>query len=78
MNAVSNENRGRAYMIHKPSMIDEIVKTMYKEVQDSEVRQNCLGMIQKFTLRSEPQKRLIELDVIMWITSIFISVKYNL
>jgi hypothetical protein len=74
MNAISNENRGRAYMIHKPSLIDEIIKIMYKEEEDTEVRQNCLGIIQKFTLRSEPQKRLIDMDVIVWITSIFINV----
>ena len=47
---------------------------MFKEETDSEIRQNCLGIIQKFTLRTEPQKRLIELDVIKWIVSMFVIV----
>ena len=72
MNVLTNEHNGRTYLLSKPSLIDEIVILMIKEESDSEVRQNCLGIVQKFTLRSEPQKRLIELDVIMWITNVFI------
>jgi len=47
-----------------------------KEDGDTEMRQSCLGIIQKFTLRSGPQKLLIDLDVIMWITSVLISVYF--
>lgn len=50
---------------------------MMKEEGDTEKRQCCLGIIQKFTLRSDPQKLLIDLDVIMWITSVLISVTLN-
>jgi hypothetical protein len=78
MNTITNENRGRTYMLSKPSIIDEVVKIMFKEDEDTEVRQNCLGIIQKFTLRSEPQKKLIELDVIAWITNVFITELDNL
>jgi hypothetical protein len=67
---------GRTYLLYKPSIIDEITNIMFKEDTDSEVRQNCLGIIQKFTLRSEPQKKLIELDVIRWIVSMFVIVIY--
>jgi hypothetical protein len=73
MNTITNENRGRTYMLSKPSIIEEIVNIIFKEETDSEIRQNCLGIIQKFTLRSEPQKKLIELDVIAWITNVFIK-----
>lgn len=72
MNALTNENRGRTYMLSKPSLLEDIVKIMVTEDADTEIRQNCLGIIQKFTLRSEPQKKLIELDVINWITNVFI------
>lgn len=78
MNALTNENRGRTYLLSKSTMIEDIVNIMFKEETDTEVRQNCLGIIQKFTLRSEPQKKLIELDVIMWIVSVFISDTGNL
>ena len=70
INAITNENKGRAYILSKPSIIDEIVKVMINQEGDTEIRQNCLGIIQKFTLRSEPQKRLIDLDVIMWISNL--------
>lgn len=73
MNVITNENKGRTYMLSKPSLIDEIVKVMIREETDSEIRQNCLGIVQKFTLRSEPQKRLIDLDVILWVTNTFIA-----
>jgi len=73
INAITNENKGRTYMLTKPSIIDEIVKIMMSQQGDTEIRQNCLGIIQKFTLRSEPQKRLIDLDVIMWITNLILT-----
>lgn len=75
MNVLANENMGRTYLLYKPSIIQEITNIMFKEDTDSEIRQNCLGIIQKFTLRTEPQKKLIELDVIRWIVSMFVIVK---
>ena len=60
----------------KNQLVEDIVKLMMKEDGDTEMRQCCLGIIQKFTLRSGPQKLLIDLDVIMWITSVLISVYF--
>ena len=37
----------------------------------TELHQNCLGAIQKFTLREEPQNRLIELNIINYIIDVF-------
>ena len=74
LNAIANEKVGRSYLLMKNQLVEEIVKIMMKEEGDTEKRQCSLGIIQKFTLRSEPQKHLIDLDVIMWITSILISV----
>jgi hypothetical protein len=74
MNVIANENKGRTYLLYKPSLIEELVNIMFKEDSDTEVRQNCLGIIQKFTLRSEPQTKLIELDVIKWIVYVFVAV----
>ncbi len=44
---------------------------MISEKIDSELRQNCLGAIQKFILRAEHQNRLIELNVIHYIVDVF-------
>jgi hypothetical protein len=75
MNVIANENKGRTYLLYRPSLIEELVNIMYKQDNDTEIRQNCLGIIQKFTLRSEPQTKLIELDVIKWIVFVFVAVK---
>ncbi|MCQ2819755.1 MAG: hypothetical protein MJ252_21025 [archaeon] len=71
MNYIAALARGRSYLLTKVSIIDDIVNVMKAESTDSELRQNCLGTIQKFTLRSVPQNRLIELDVIKFIVDVF-------
>jgi hypothetical protein len=76
MNVLANENKGRTYLLHKPSLIEELVNIMFKQDTDTEIRQNVLGIIQKFTLRSEPQNKLIDLDVIKWIVYVFVAVKF--
>jgi hypothetical protein len=77
MNVIANENKGRTYQLYNHGLIDVLVKDiMFSESSgDTEVRQNCLGIIQKFTLRSEPQTKLIKLDVISWIINTFVLVK---
>ena len=42
-----------------------------KRKTDSDLRQKCLGNIQKFTLRSQPQNKLIELNIIHYIVNLF-------
>ena len=71
LNAMASLNKGRNYLLAKDSLLDDVVQIMIREKEDSELRQNCLGTIQKFTLRSKPQNRLIELNVIHYIVDIF-------
>ena len=71
LNSIASLNKGRNYLLSKENLIDDIVQCMISEKTDSELRQNCLGAIQKFTLRAEPQNRLIELNVIHYIVDIF-------
>jgi hypothetical protein len=51
---------------------------MIREKSDTELRQNCLGTIQKFTLRAEPQNKLIELNIIHYIVDLFSYESNNL
>ena len=71
LNSIASLNKGRNYLLSKENLIDDIVQCMINEKTDSELRQNCLGAIQKFTLRAEPQNRLIELNVIHYIVDVF-------
>jgi hypothetical protein len=45
---------------------------MIAEKSDTPLRQNCLGALQKFSLRSEAQNKLIELNVIHYLIDIFL------
>ena len=71
LNSLASMNKGRNYLLAKETLIDDIVQCMIREKTDSDLRQKCLGTIQKFTLRSQPQNKLIELNVIHYIVSLF-------
>ena len=71
VNGLANYIRGKNYLLSKNTLIEGIVKCMIAEKTDTELRQNCLGAIQKFTLRKNPQNKLIELNVIHYLVDIF-------
>ena len=71
VNGLANYIRGKNYLLCKNTLIEDIVKCMIAEKTDTELRQNCLGTIQKFTLRKNPQNKLIELNVIHYLVDIF-------
>ena len=71
LNSLASMNKGRNYLLAKETLIDDIVQCMIREKTDSDLLQKCLGTIQKFTLRSQPQNKLIELNVIHYIVSLF-------
>ena len=71
VNGLANYIRGKNYLLSKNTLIEDIVKCMIAEKSDTELRQNCLGAIQKFTLRKNPQNKLIELNVIHYLVDIF-------
>ena len=78
VNCLAGLYKGRNYLLSKNNLIEDIVKCMINEKTDTELRQNCLGTIQKFTLRSVPQNKLIELNVIHYIVDIFTYQSENL
>ena len=71
LNSLASLNKGRNYLLAKETLIDDIVQCMIREKTDSDLRQKCLGTIQKFTLRAQPQNKLIELNVIHYIVNLF-------
>ena len=71
VNSLANFNKGKNYLLSKNTLIEDIVKCMIAEKNDTELRQNCLGVLQKFSLRIESQNKLIELNVIHYLVDIF-------
>jgi len=71
VNSLANYNIGKNYLLSKSSIIDDIFKCMVLEKIDTPLRQNCLGALQKFSLRNEAQNKLIELNVIHYLIDIF-------
>ena len=75
LNHLASLTKGRNYLLmnkNSNNLLESIVNCMKNEKSDTELRQNCLGTIQKFTLRSEPQNKLIAMNVIKWLVDIFI------
>ena len=75
INSLCNEPKGRNYLLERDTFIDDIVRIMKKEKYESEIRQNCLGIVQKLTLKSSPQAKLIDLNIIHWIVLVLIEDK---
>lgn len=47
-----------------------LLNILKAEKVDSNIRQNTLGALQKFSLRRKPQTKMIELNLIDWIVEI--------
>ena len=72
VNSLANYNIGKNYLLSKITIIDDIFKCMISENFDTPLRQNCIGALQKFSLRKEAQNKLIELNIIHYLIDIFI------
>ena len=74
MNKLSCLKKGRNYLLMKSnslSMIEDLFNNLKSEKQDTELRQNILATLQKFTPRLEPINKLIELGIIKWLIDVF-------
>ena len=71
VNSLANYTIGKNYLLSNNSIIDDIFKCMISDNTDSPLRQNCLGALQKFSLRNETQNKLIELNIIHYLTDIY-------
>ena len=74
MNKLSSLKKGRNYLLMKSnslSMIENLFNNLKSEKQDTELRQNILATLEKFTPRLEPINKLIELGIIKWLIDVF-------
>eukprot|EP00357_Protocruzia_adherens_P001238 CAMPEP_0115041492 /NCGR_PEP_ID=MMETSP0216-20121206/45553_1 /TAXON_ID=223996 /ORGANISM="Protocruzia adherens, Strain Boccale" /LENGTH=918 /DNA_ID=CAMNT_0002423127 /DNA_START=224 /DNA_END=2980 /DNA_ORIENTATION=- len=67
VNVIASECAGRTYLLKCDRVIHLLVQVLQAEEEDSILRQNALGALQKFSLRRDPQSVMIELDMIKWI-----------
>lgn len=73
LNVLASSAIGREYILNKENVVEELSIIMTSEENDSVIRQNCLGILQKLSLRQPPQKKLIELDILGWCISTLIT-----
>jgi len=70
INNIASECIGRTYLLMDDQIVSLLVTTLKGEHEDTSLRQNALGALQKFSLRRNPQSIMIDLDMIKWITDI--------
>ena len=70
INGLASECRGRTYLLQKPNLVEQLVKILKHEKNDSNLRQSVLGTLQKLSLRRQPQSIMIQLDMIQWISQV--------
>ena len=74
MNKVSCLKKGRNYLLMKTnslSMVEDLFNSLKSEKQDTELRQNILVTLQKFSPRLDPINKLIELGIVKWLIDVF-------
>jgi LisH domain-containing protein ARMC9 len=67
---LASENVGNEYLIKDKALIPKLISILYAENEDSNLRQNTLGTLQKLSLRREPQTAMINLNAISWIVNL--------
>ena len=74
MNKLSCLKKGRNYLLMKTnslSMVEDLFNSLKSEKQDTELRQNILVTLQKFSIRLDPINKLIELGIVKWLIDVF-------
>lgn len=66
INAVASEGAGRSYLAESTALIRLLISTMKAEPRETFVRTNCLGALQKLSLRKRAQEALVAGDVVKW------------
>lgn len=77
-NTVASEYLGRSYLIENTQLVRNVIQVMRTETGDTFIRRNCLGVLQKLSLRKRPQEVLIQSDIIKWALSILSNEKATL
>ena len=66
LNVLTTEYIGRTFIVENKEIVEQLIKIMKGEAKDSFIRKNCLGAIQKLSLRRSCQDYLIEEDIVKW------------
>lgn len=64
---LASESVGSSYLIKDEKLTPMLIQLLKMEKGDSNLRQNALGALQKFSLHRNPQTVMIEHDMIKWI-----------
>lgn len=75
INALASEYIGRSYLIENSQLIKHLIFMMKAEAKETFLRKNCLGILQKLSLRRKPQEILVNSDIIKWAVGILSSEK---
>ncbi len=67
INVIASEALGAAYLIKSPELTLLLIQVLKSEQSDTNLRQNALGALQKFSLHRTPQTVMIDNDMIAWI-----------
>ncbi len=78
INTLASEYLGRSYLIENTQLIKSLIHIMKSEGKDTFLRKNCMGILQKLSLRKRPQEILIQQDVVKWTVSILCNEKSTL
>ena len=65
----ASEPSGRTYLLSQPGLIQRLCSLLTSEAVDTVARQNCLGALQKLSLRRQPQNAMIQSGVIAWLVT---------
>lgn len=77
-NTIASEFLGRSYLIENTQFVKNLVQLMKMESSDTFIRKNCLGILQKLSLRKKPQEILIQCDLIKWTLNVLSNEKSTL
>jgi hypothetical protein len=64
---LASESMGSSYLIKDQEITQMLINLLISEKGDSNLRQNALGALQKFSLHRKPQTIMIDRDMIKWI-----------
>ena len=70
INAMAYKKIGRDYLLLKESIVILVLKILYTEKNNSSLRQACLSLLQKLSLRKNAQLCMISYDMIKWILKV--------
>mmetsp|Transcript_7601 Transcript_7601/g.14257 ORF Transcript_7601/g.14257 Transcript_7601/m.14257 type:complete len:656 (+) Transcript_7601:1184-3151(+) len=70
VNVIASKRKGRGYLLQDPDLIPVLTEILKKEALDTCLRQNALGVVQKLSLRKQPQTVMISQGMIPWLVSI--------